>query len=328
MLKKNFISIIILVILIAISVTYFLSNRNNTLSDKEAAFACIDLSAVTGISIKSGDSVFILKRINDRWYYDSKFIVKPSLMSLCHKIFSQVEIKSPVAKKYSGLIREKLRQSGTEITLMNENKILKHYFIWADKQSRNIYMMMADKQVPFIVTLPSFQGNFAALFQANPEFWRDLTIMHYSPDQIASVKVEQPVNQNQSFYLEISLKGKAILTNLKSGKFQGFKKEAVEEYLFCFKNIKAEAFVENSTKILKSLENRPPLFRISVTDQEGKVNSFKIFPKEANNKNLKQSKNNIDVNSCYVLLNDKELVIAKYIEIDPITRDLDFFLQK
>jgi hypothetical protein len=328
MLKKNFISIIILIILIITSVTYFLSNRNTTLSKNETAFACDDLSSVNSISIRSGDSVFILNRISNLWYYNSKFAAKPSLMSLCHKIFSQVEIKSPVAKKYSGLIRDKLRQSGTEITLINENKILKHYYIWADKQSRNIYMMMADKQIPYIVMIPSFEGNFAALFRANPEFWRDQTIIHYTPDQIASVKVEQPGNQDQSFYLEISSKGKAILTSLKSGKLQGFKKEAVEEYIFYFKSIKAEAYVENNAEIFKSTENKSPIFIITITNHEGKVNEFEIFPKESDIKNFKQSKNNIDVNSCYVLLNKKELAIVKYIEIDPITRNLDFFLQK
>jgi hypothetical protein len=327
MLKKNIISLAILIVLGIVSAVYFFSNHNNTLSNKESAFACSDLSSVSNISLKNGDSVVTLNKKNNHWYYNSTFIVKPSLMSLCHKIFTQVEIKSPVSDRNALQIADSLKHSGTEIWLKVEDKTLRHYFIWADKQNRYIYMMMADRQVPFIVTLSSVQENFAALFQVRPEFWRDMTILRYTQDQIASIRVEQPRNPDQSFYLEISSKGKAILTSIKSGKLQGFKKEAVEEYLFCFKSIKATAFVEHRAETMKLLTKEHPLFTISITDREGKLNVFKIFSKKADGKNLKQSGTNTDTNFCYVLINEKELAVVKFVEIDPITRNLDFFLQ-
>jgi hypothetical protein len=327
MLKKNLIPIIIFLALILISALYFFSNNNGTLSEKEASFACNDLSEVTDISIKNGNSVFMLSRKNNNWYFNSKYIVKPSLMSLCYRIFSQVEIKSAVSKKASPLIAEKIAKSGTEISLLKENKILKHYFIWADIQHQNIYMMMADKEVPFIVTLPSFQGNFAALFRNDPKFWRDLTILHYTPAQIATVKVEQTGNESQSFRLDISSRGKTILTDLKFGKAHTFKTEAVEAYLFCFRNIKAENYIEKSDETIKKLKRTLPLFKVSVTDHEGNNISLEIFPKESETSSSKRSEGNSDVNFCYVLINEKELAVAKYIETDPITRDLKFFTQ-
>jgi hypothetical protein len=328
MLKKNLIPIIIFLALILISALYFFSNNNGTLSEKEASFACNDLSLVTSISIKKGDSVFVLSRKNNNWYYNSKYIVKHSLMALCYRIFSQVEIKSAVSKKTLPMIIEKMKQSGIEIKIFRENKLLKHYFIWADTQHQNIYMMMADKEVPFIVTLPSFQGNFAALFRNDPKFWRDLTILHYTPAQIATVKVEQTGNEGQSFRLDISSRGKTTLTDLKFGKARAFKTEAVEAYLFCFRNIKAENYIEKSDETIKKLKRTLPLFKVSVTDHEGNNISLEIFSKESETNSSKRSEGNSDVNFCYVLINEKELAVAKYIETDPITRDLKFFLQQ
>jgi hypothetical protein len=317
MLKKNLPSIIILIVLIVVSAIYFLFDRNNTLS-KESAFACNDLSKVTCINIKNGESSFAIIKKNNQWYYNSKFAVKSSLMSICYKLFSQVEIKSAVPKKKSNAIAEKLKQTGTEITLYETDKIIKHYYLWADTLTRDTYMMMANKEIPYIVTLPSIHGNFTAVFKLNSGSWRDMTIIHYTPDQIANVQVENTADQNQSFELFISSKGKASLINLKSGKAVSFKPEAVEAYLYCYKNIKAVSFIENISEILKKIKKKLPLFKVSVTDHEGNLNTLVIFQKKEGNK--------ADVNFCYMLINDKELVIIKYIEIDPITRELDFFM--
>ncbi len=328
MLRKNLFSFIILIALIVLSAIYFFSNRNETFSAKETAFACSDLSSVNAITVRKSDSVFILKKNNNTWLYNSSFIVKPSLMSICYRIFSQVEIKSLISKKFASRIAGKIKRSGVEIKLTDENKIVKHYFVWADTKSRNIFMMMADKEIPFIVTVPSFNGNFTELFRIDPSFWRDLTILHYTSNQINSIIVEQPSNQNQSFKIDMSSADKAVLTDLKYGKIHPFKQEALEAFLFCFRNVNGSSYFDNNSEILKKIEMNKPLYIISISDREGNQKILKIFPKEIESVAEKKSNSNFDVNFSYVLINDKDLVVAKYVEIDPITRDLDFFLQK
>lgn len=328
MLKKNIPTVIVFLVLLLSAFVYFFSNNKGTLSSKVADFAIKDLSLVNKIVVRNGNAVFTLNINQDSWYYNSSFPVKPSLMSLCYRIFSQVEIKSPLNKESAVNTSEKLKKSGTDIKLCNDEKIVKEYYIWADTLTRNTYMMMADKTTPFIVTVPSMNGNFAALFLQDSAFWRDLTILHYSPKQIMSIQVKQSSNEKQSFKLEMSRSGKIYITDYKSNKIQKFNIDAVGAYLCCFKEVKGTAFIENNSELFLKTSEQLPLFIISVSDFEGNVKNLKIFLKENKNNPASKSEKNVDKNYCLVLINDKELLVAKYIEIDPLTRDLDFFLQK
>jgi len=327
MLKKNLPIVIIFLLLLISVITYFYTNSKGTLSSKVADFASKDLSDVNRIAVKNHNSYFILYKNEDSWSYNTSFHVKPTIISLCYRIFSQVEIKSPLNKEYSLKVAEKLEHDGTEIKLCNKKKILKHFFIWADSLTRNTYMMMAGQAVPFIVSVPSIDGNFAALFLKDSSFWRDLTLLHYLPGQIKSIQIEQPANPKQSFKLEISKSGKIAMTDF-MGKEQKINKDALGAFLYCFKNVSASAFLDNNSELLKAIKMKTPLYTISISDFNGDTKNFKIFSKEKDNFSSTKKENNFDKNFCYVLINNKDLAIVKYVAIDPVTRDLEFFLQK
>lgn len=328
MLKKNLPAIAIFAGLLLIAAIYYFTNHSNTFAKNEVEFSLTNTSLITSISIKNNFNSFTLNKINGTWNYNSSFNVKPSLMDLCLRIISQVEIKSTVTKKTSSELSVKLKQSGTEIKLFNNKKILKHYLIYADTLEKETYMMMAEKAIPFTVTLPSFHGNFAALFILESKYWRDLSIFNYAPGQIASIKVEQSANPGQSFQLDITSGRKAVLTALKSGKVQSFRPEAVEAYLFCFRKVNATAYVDNNSEIITQLKTTKPLFKLTVIDLQDNVKTIKIFQKELEDFSKNKTGKNIDFNFCYIIINDKDLVLAKYVELDPITRELDFFLSK
>ncbi len=327
MIKRNFIAFIIFLVLISVAGLFYFSDRNSTFSPKETGFALNDTSMVNEIIVNDTSTTFKLIKKGGSWFYNSTFTVKPALMNLCYKIISQVEIKSPVPKASMAVIAGKIKQEGHEIIIQNNEKVLRHYYVWADISDSSIYMLQARNHIPFLVTLPSFNGNFTRLFRAGPDFWRDLTILRYFPGQIASVRVVQSGNQSQSFELSLSGKGMATLTDIESKKKFHFSKEAVEAYLFCFRNIRVQQFYENPSGILKILKNEQPQYVITITDRSGKTSIIKTFKKPTGQKLNGSISNQFDLNFCYILLNNREVALAKYIEIDPLTRNLGFFLK-
>jgi len=325
MIKKNFVVSILFFALLVIAGWFFFKNNNNTLKSNEAAFALKDTSLVTSIVISKNDSSLTFSRKDSYWNFYKSYIANPSLIDICFRVISQVEIKSGLSKSNSKNISDKIKHKGSEIKIYHESKLIRNYYIYPDCSTKSIYMMMKGRNKPFLVTLPSFQGNFAAIFRTDVCFWRDLSIIRNSPNQINYIKVEQPGNPKQSFILQTSKKGEVILKDLATSQNKEFKSEAVEAYLFCFRNVKIIKYIENEKKILDQLLKAQPSYIITIREVSGNLKVLKIYPfKEISISPEKQNMVN-ENNYCYVVINDLEIAIAKYIEIDPLTRDLDFF---
>jgi len=325
MIKNNFVVSILFFSLIVIAGWFFFKNNNNTLNSNEAAFALKDTSVITSIVISKNDSSLTFSRSGGYWRFYKSYIANPSLMDICFRVISQVEIKSAIPKKKLIEISDKIKQKGSEIKIYQKNKLIRNYYIYPDYLTKSIYMMMKGSNKPFQVLLPSFQGNFAAVFRIDTNFWRDLSVIRYSPAQINYIKVEQTGNPKQSFILQTSKKEKIILSDLISGQSQKFNSEAVEAYLFCFRNVKIVKYIGNEKKIFDQLLKTQPSYIITIREVSGNLKVLKTYP--FNKISGSPEKENIVYfnDYCYLLLNDQEIAIVKFVEIDPLTRDLDFF---
>jgi hypothetical protein len=239
-----------------------------------------------------------------------------------------VEIKSPVSKKEKFQVIEKLKNNGTEIILLNNKKVLKNFYLWADTSKKSIYMMQKKAESPFIVDLPSYNGNFAAIFRTEKDFWRDKTIIRYLSGQIANVKVEQPGNQSQSFGLTIYPALKAKLTNSKNIKIQNINAEAVEAYLFCYRNVRVFKFLKKTDLQYQNLSTAQPDFIVAVSDRTGKTKILKTYKRKIQDELEKKTGEKYDLNYCFVTIDNHETALARYVDIDPLTRDLGFFIKK
>lgn len=326
MIKRNFFALVIFLVLLFVAGWFYFADRNNTFNRDEAEFALNDTSLVNLILVRDTGVDFKLIKKDGLWQYNSLFDVKPTLMNLCYRIISQVEIKSPVSKALSAEIVKKIKQQGVEIILMNNQKLLRHYYLWDDVSESSIYIMQAGNYKPFLVNLPSFNGNFVKLFRSGTDYWRDLTIIRCYPNQIKSIKVEQTGNQSQSFELKFSENGKISLTGLENKKQYRYKQEAIYAYLLCFRDVKVRKFYKYSDNVLNNLKNRQPDYIITIVNSSGKISIIKIFKKllEPGPNNAKER---YDANFCYILINNHEVALANYIDIDPITRDLNFFIK-
>jgi hypothetical protein len=326
MLKKYLPHITFLVILIVITMWLVIKDKKTTFGSNEADFAISDTSRINLISIKKGNSIIILDKNSGEWKYDEFHRANPELINTCLNILSRIEIKSPVPKQIASEIKEKVLKSGVEVKISNRNQLLRDIWIFADKATRNIYMMRFNSDKIFIVHVPAIEGNFAAVFNPEKQFWIDHSILKLTPGDIHSVTVENFTNPSQSFKLQINNNKEVELMN-HSGKVLEYNPESISAYLFCFRNVKAEKFFEDSDAITAKLKIKNPQYQVTIKRQNEDTVLLKTFL-------IKQAvdqKNNavpFNKNLCYILINDRDLALVKFIEIDPITRDVDFFIKK
>jgi len=328
MVSRNKYYILALVLLILIAAWFYFSDQKETFHSGEASFAVADTSEISSFKIINKNSSITLIKVDNGWQFDSGFIANQSLLGICFKVFSQVEIKSPVSKKEKSQTIEKLKKYGTEIILFNNKKVLKNLYLWADTTTRSIFMIQKKTETPFIVSLPSYTGNFAAIFRTEKDFWRDQIILRYLPVQITNIKVEQPRNPQQSFELKLSPDLKAEITNSKNIKIQNINTEAVEAYLFCYRNVRVFKFLKKTDLLYQDLTNSQPEFIVTITDKNGNAKTLKTFKRKKQNQQDIKSVENFDLNYCYLTIDNKEIALARYIDIDPLTRDLEFFTRK
>jgi hypothetical protein len=325
---RNKYYILALALLIVIAAWFYFSNHNETFHQGETAFALTDTSEISSFQINTSNSSLTIFKVGNAWQFDSGYLANQSLLAICFKVFSQVEIKSPVSKKEKFQVIEKLKNNGTEIILLNNKKVLKNFYLWADTSKKSIYMMQKKAESPFIVDLPSYNGNFAAIFRTEKDFWRDKTIIRYLSGQIANVKVEQPGNQSQSFGLTIYPALKAKLTNSKNIKIQNINAEAVEAYLFCYRNVRVFKFLKKTDLQYQNLSTAQPDFIVAVSDRTGKTKILKTYKRKIQDELEKKTGEKYDLNYCFVTIDNHETALARYVDIDPLTRDLGFFIKK
>jgi hypothetical protein len=317
-----------LALLIVIAAWFYFSNQKETFHNDEASFAMRDTSEISSFQILNNKSSLTISKQNNLWQFDRGYIANPALLGICFKVFLQVEIKSPVSKNEKSQIIENLRKYGTEIIISSDKKVLRDFYLWADTSSKSIFMIQKISEIPFLVCLPSYNGNFSAVFRPDKDFWRDRTILRYLPGQISKIKVEQPDNIAQSFELIISSNQKPEIKNLKNIKIQNINSDAVEAYLYCFKNVKIFKFLKKNDLQYQDLNNAQPDFIVSVTEINGKTHTLKTFKRKFQNIQVNKPVQNFDMNYCFVTLDNKETALARYIDIDPLTRDIEFFTKK
>ena len=325
MFKKNKVAIISLAILLIVACIVFLKNKNFTLEKNEANFSISDTSVITKIKVSNGDSSFTLTKNHSNWLYNNSIAANSELLNIIFRIFTQVEIKSAVSKVSSAQIIEKIKKDGSVVQVYSNNKVKKQFRIFADPSRQCVFMLMQNSKKPYEVSLPSFKGNFAGVFKAPRRLWHNRSIFTMFARNIGSVKVVHYANNEKSFELIFNEKGQSTLKSSKNIEIQNISKESVDAYLYCIKKFRVETFIENSDSLIKIFSTQKPSHNVVISDISGAQCSFDLYPIENKSTGSKTVNNQLSMNYCYLFINKKEVAIAKYIETDPITRDIIFF---
>ncbi|MCB0736578.1 MAG: hypothetical protein KDC92_03625, partial [Bacteroidetes bacterium] len=212
--------IILVVVVMAALLVYALNKRGpkiTTLEIDPTYFQVSDTAQVTKVFIskKAGDN-FTLTREKAGWKLNGDFYVNKLNIDQLLEIFAKMRIKAPVGVQSQQAIVNDLSANHYKVELYNGQELLKIVYLGSATQDGLAnYIYEEGIDMPYIVHIPGWNGNFRPRVDIIPNDWKRTQMFHYAPPSISEFTVNYELDAALSFTLKVDEDKKLHLFNLK-----------------------------------------------------------------------------------------------------------------
>ncbi len=223
-----------------------------------------------------------LKKKDGNWILNDKYLANISSVKNLLSTLRRMKLKYRPAEAAKKNIIKGIASTGIKVEVYDlEDKPLKTFYIGdATNDERAVNMIMEGSSNPYVIHIPSFEGNFRTRFFLNPIKWRDKTIFKEDPDGISSVTVEYPKQEENSFVLNQIGQRDYSVSRLPDSKEptskHSLRKGMQSVFLDAFTNQIAEAFEKPAKK--DSLMQITPFCKIKLDRKDGSFREMKLYP--------------------------------------------------
>ncbi len=320
--KRLRLYLILLGLLGAFSIYFFLSRHSGTYSPSKQEFAVADTGSVDYIVISSGSEEVNITKRRGAWLVNGKQARRESIRGL-FVVISRLEVESPVSKADAGRINSGLDQLYTEVRIGMNNGNEKTYRVYYDLQSDASYMILEGSDLAFRVSVRGYrQNNLLILFNADPRFWRDNLIFSVLPAEIKAVSLLNNVQEEKSFHLARNVSGGFdIAAGMVPSSWVPASGDRVTQYLEYFYNVRFEFFRDPGNKTL--IHSDIPDYSLMLELMDGQRISVELFP-VAHNEDGGEPQADYDRLYARIIQGDEWLVV-KYVQIDLLLKEFKYF---
>ncbi len=345
--RKNRGVLIVVIILAIVAVVLILQNRKSTLKQQMGEFAIADTSSVTKIFMADmrDNRVLLTKVSPGNWMLNDTLKARKEGLDLLLKTMANIAVKAPVPKaSYNSVIKRlatnsikvEIYQQKHRIDLFNSIRLFPHekltrvYYVGnPTPDNMGTFMLLEGSDVPFVVYEPGFRGFIAARFTARANDWRDHAIFKKNHAEIKSLKIEFPLQPEESYLIEKhGPNSMDIISLVTHQKLDTFNIPAVVDLVNLYRDIRFEAVLDGIKPAqIDSIVHSTPLNIITLTDTAGNINRVKTFRRKTSSGDYDLEGNMVayDLDRLYAQINNgQELVLIQYFVFDPITRPLSF----
>lgn len=346
--KKNRLTIILAIILIAIAALLIWNNRYLTTIRGEAAdFSVWDTASITRVYLADRfNHESLLERHDDGWSLNKDYRVHAKKIDQLMYTLYRVRIKMPVSvashdniivQMASGSTKVEIYQNVPRINLFNKIKLFYHekctkvfYVGEATKDSSGTFMLKEGADQAYIVYIPGFRGYISTRFSADPDEWRDHVIFHESLADIQSLTVEFGEDPTLGFRVDNIGRHQYKLTRLADQKEIPFDTLKVINLLSSFNDLRFESLLNNgmSQQRFDSITTSPWRHQITLVNKDQKAVSMKTFNKKVESVfDVPETEYKDDLDRMYGLINDgRDLVLIQYYNFDKILKDVNYYM--
>lgn len=298
--KKNYISIVIIAILIVIAGILIGNNRYlSSLRSEAFDFTVYDTASITKLFFadKSGHQV-LLQRDANGWLVDNEYAANKGMINEMLYTLNRMRIKMPVSVKKSDNIVTRMSSNNTKvevyqilprINFFNKVKMFYHetrskvfYIGGVTQDNQGTYVLKEGGDKVYIAHIPGLRGTLYPRFTADPIEWRSHQIFAENMDDIASVKLEINGDPHNSFIINEINRAQFTMNRL-DGEPVDFSDNKVLTLMMAFKDVRFEAFLNDVDPARRdSIINSPFQQRLTLTTKEGKSISVTTFRLMAN----------------------------------------------
>ncbi|MBL7883443.1 MAG: hypothetical protein JNL69_05205 [Bacteroidia bacterium] len=339
--KKNKIGLIIVIVLALLAAWFIYNNKKGTIKETLRDFAVADTASVTKIFLadKDGNQVKLERQPSGIWTVNEKYNARMDAINMLLMTMKRIDIKEPVGKVAQDNVIKRLAAKAVKCEIFQNGELTKAYYVGTETADQTgTYMILIDTKTmqtsakPFVTYIPGFEGYLTTRYFTKESDWRDRTVYSYVPDKIKSIKLEVPYTPEHGYELIIKGNNDYVIKQLSNGKeYSNFDTVAVKQYLSYFQNIHFETMdvMMKKNEIDSALASKP-INILTITDESGKVNVTKFFPR-------KPKKDQLDVDGKLMeydpermnaLLNEGDFVVVQYYVFGKLMPPADYFLKK
>lgn len=278
--------LLLLVLILGGGTIWFLSNKEDkktTLAGWDRDFAVEKVEDIHKIFLADRYSERVtLERKGDHWTYNEKYRANPNVVENLLDAIGRVQMKYKPPKNAVEPMIESLATEGIKVEIYDKNdELIKAYYVGgATADERGTYMIRDGADQPYVVHIPSWEGNIRFRYNLRGASWRDKTIFHEDMEDIVSVSVEYPKQRSRSFRLEKE-GGEYKVTpfyDITQPTNRPYKKGSAEQYLIGFeKPMIAEGF-ENKNPKRDSVIQTIPFSIVRLMTKDSNEVAVRFFP--------------------------------------------------
>jgi hypothetical protein len=354
--RKRWLYLIILVLLVALALGLFLKNRQVNTLDEDSDYAVADTGIITKIFLadKKNNTVLLKKDSIGKWTVNDKYAASDYSIRLFLKTLMSIDVKSPVSKEAQAnmvkimagnSVKVEIYQKAFRVDLFDYirwfpyERLAKTYYVgFATQDNTGTYMLMEGSSTPYIVHIPGFKGFLSTRYSVLEKDWRDHTIYNYHYKDLASVSIWMPEYPGQSFKAK-----KKGLRDFELHRLLDYNKESPERIIgydtlelmdlfSSFEDVRYETLIDEMTKekqdsILKAV----PFHVITLETVSGEINTLKTWHKKGGNTVLDTTMQPSlwDPDRLYALINNgSDFTLIQFFVFDRILRPLNSLMKK
>jgi hypothetical protein len=345
--KKNILIIFITIVLLIIAVYLVFTEGSGTFRNKMKDFAVTDTASITKVFLadKNNNTILLERKSQGDWMLNKTYKARNSGIKMLFETFVNLVPKYPVPKKAHNNVVSLLAARSIKVEIYQQvfrihlfgiklfphEKLTKTYYVGdATPDNMGTFMLMEGADVPFVVHLLGLRGFVASRYSTQEKDWRDHTVFHTQLNDIRTIIMELPADQQNSF----------MITN-QNGDVKLWKKQNMElvnqydtlkllNFLTAFSDLRYEALLNDiNAQRIDSIKHSTPRYILSLVDAKGDTSEIKTFFKPNDDQRFDENGKLyvIDLDRAYALVNnDRDFVLIQYFVFDKVLKPLSFFL--
>lgn len=318
---KKLVWIVVLLVSAGLLLLIFLPDRQGAFGKRDTGFAVPAGSEITRIEMTQGDTRIVLRNDGTGWMVNNAGETRKSALNFLLQTLTEISIKSPVSEElYNTEIVEK-EIVPVRVKVWTGKRIANSFLVY--KTESNIYgniMKMGERNRPFIVSIPGYEGAIGSNFNMNELFWMPFNVFSYNPGDIASVKVDYQANPEESFTVyNPSLELSDSVVASANGEFDSAK---IKRYLSYYTWVPFESWAfDMKESATDSILAAAPMATITVTLAGGDTGILTVWERSL----VVDGELTTDTDRAWGRRDDGKLFLVRYFDIDPLLRRKSYF---
>jgi len=318
--------LISLVISLAAMAWYFTDRRNHVVSSSD--FIIRDTSIVDKIIFEKDNNVLKLSRYNRAWMVNDTFQLNKALVKRFLRVFGNLNLVMPISNKAKDTIINNLKIEGLKISVYSGNSLQKEYLLGSLNDSKSGNIIFLNDDFLAIINSTGLVQDLNSVVSMNSLFWRNRLIFSKKAKRIIRVIHDNKRNIEKSYHIK-SENRVLELFNHENVQIKSFDTSAIKRYLSYFQNIGFNRIENSLSRAQKdSIIKHNWAHKIVLVDESNINYELNLYFKPI--KILDNGiSNDFDLNEIYGLMNnEKTIMVFDYYIIDPILKDIDYFLKE